>query len=97
MNEKKLGEFIHAELQSGKTIGQIKKDISATRGGWSSKEISRAIRLAVEKELKQRSRQPQERSEDRESADANKMWLLAIVAALAAVVVVTLVIFYLLR
>jgi anti-sigma-K factor RskA len=93
---RKLAEFIHAELQSGKTIAQIKRDISTTRGGWSSKEISKAIKVAVENELKQR-RQPQERSETEESADANKMWLAAIVAALVAVIVVTAVVFYLLR
>ncbi len=49
-----LAEFIHSELQQGKTIAQIKKDVKQRSYGWEPKDISKAIHEAVQKELKQR-------------------------------------------
>ncbi|MFH1247355.1 MAG: hypothetical protein V1644_03160 [Candidatus Micrarchaeota archaeon] len=91
---KKLTEFIHSELQQGKTIGQIKKDIKQSHSGWSSKEISKAITAATHKELKQRQPPEQRLKEEKQTTNSNKIWMWAIAIAVIAVVIITAAVLY---
>lgn len=77
----KLIEFIKQELNQGKTVGQIKKDIKHSKSGWSSAEISKAIHLALKKE------EP--------AVEKNQAWLIAVTAAIVAIIVISAVIIYL--
>ncbi len=119
-----LAQFIHSELQQGKTIGQIKKDVKQHGYGWNSKDISKAIHEAVQKELKQRKPtavqtvqnavneisemnnkiEPENYAKDIETEknetsepSTNQVWMWAVITAVIAVVVVSAVIFYLVR
>lgn len=89
----KLSEFIHSELQQGKTIAEIKRDVKTSGRGWTNKEVSKAIHAAVKQELQNRKPAKQ----GAESYNANKMWLWAIASAVIAVVVLAALFLYLFR
>ena len=53
---KDLVEFIQSGIQQGKSIATLKKE--AAKAGWSSKEISKAIKVAVDLELIEKQEKP---------------------------------------
>ncbi len=87
---KQLVEYIHDELIKGKTIAQIKKDIKQSKRGWNNREVSKAIQKAVKKELEARG------VGQKEDKNAQVLWMWAIVTAIAAVVILAALWFYLL-
>ncbi|MDP3741845.1 MAG: hypothetical protein Q8R15_00860 [Candidatus Micrarchaeota archaeon] len=94
-----LAEFIHIELQQGKTIAQIKKDVKQRGYGWSSKDISKAIHAAVQKELHQRKPLEQRFETNIESpkTNVNQVWMWAAITALIAIIAVSALALYLFR